>query len=392
MRNSLKVGRVFGVDIYVDWSWLFIFFLITWDLGTTFMLLQPTWGIGRIWVIAILAALLFFVSVLIHELAHSLVAKAQGIPVRSITLFLFGGVSNIQREPTSPAAEFLIAIVGPITSFVIAVVLLFLAGINVAPIDTMTGTAKIIASLSPLVMLLLWLGSTNLLLAIFNLLPAFPLDGGRVLRSILWAVSGNLRLATRWASAIGQVIAWLLIFAGIMMVFGVYIPILGTGLVNGLWVAFIGWFLYSAAIESYKQLVIHDILHDVPVARVMRPNPPTVPPNLSISSLVYDYVMKSDDYAFPVVDNGQLVGIVTLEDVRALPHDTWDSKTVREIMTPANKLVMATPEEDAAEALDKIMQQDVQQLPVVREGKLAGLLRRRDVVKWLQLGSDMQIA
>ncbi len=392
MRNSLKVGRVFDVDIYVDWSWLFIFFLITWDLGTTFMLLQPTWGIGRIWVIAILAALLFFVSVLIHELAHSLVAKAQGIPVRSITLFLFGGVSNIQREPTSPAAEFLIAIVGPITSFVIAVVLLFLAGINVAPIDTMTGTAKIIASLSPLVMMLLWLGSTNLLLAIFNLLPAFPLDGGRVLRSILWAVSGNLRLATRWASAIGQVIAWLLIFAGIMMVFGVYIPILGTGLVNGLWVAFIGWFLYSAAIESYKQLVIHDILHDVPVARVMRPNPPTVPPNLSISSLVYDYVMKSDDYAFPVVDNGQLVGIVTLEDVRALPHDTWDSKTVREIMTPANKLVMATPEEDAAEALDKIMQQDVQQLPVVREGKLAGLLRRRDVVKWLQLGSDMQIA
>ncbi len=392
MRNSLKVGRVFGVDIYVDWSWLFIFFLITWDLGTTFMLLQPTWGIGRIWVIAILAALLFFVSVLIHELAHSLVAKAQGIPVRSITLFLFGGVSNIQREPTSPAAEFLIAIVGPITSFVIAVVLLFLAGINVAPIDTMTGTAKIIASLSPLVMMLLWLGSTNLLLAIFNLLPAFPLDGGRVLRSILWAVSGNLRLATRWASAIGQVIAWLLIFAGIMMVFGVYIPILGTGLVNGLWVAFIGWFLYSAAIESYKQLVIHDILHDVPVARVMRPNPPTVPPNLSISSLVYDYVMRSDDYAFPVVDNGQLVGIVTLEDVRALPHDTWDSKTVREIMTPANKLVMATPEDDAAEALDKIMQQDVQQLPVVREGKLAGLLRRRDVVKWLQLGSDMQIA
>ena len=222
------------------------------------------------WSTAVAAALLFFVSVLLHELAHSLVAQSQGVPVRSITLFLFGGVSDIQREPPSPRAEFLITIVGPITSFVIGVILSLLAGINANLLDTMAGSSSAMAGLSPLSTMLLWLGSINILLAVFNLIPGFPLDGGRVLRSILWAISGNLRRATRWASGVGQAVAWLFIFAGIMMVFGTDIPFLGTGLINGLWLAFIGWFLNSAALQSYRQVVIHDMLHGVPVARIMR--------------------------------------------------------------------------------------------------------------------------
>ena len=390
MRSGFKVGRIFGIEIDIDGSWLFIFFLISWELGTAFSQLHPEWGGGLAWGIAIATALLFFVSVLLHELAHSLVGQSQGVPVHSITLFLFGGVSDIQREPPSPKAEFLIAIVGPVTSFIIGAILYLLAGVSAGPIDTMTGSSVAMAGLSPLSTMLLWLGSINILLAVFNLIPGFPLDGGRVLRSILWAITGNLRRATRWASGVGQVIAWLFIFAGITMVFGAQIPFLGSGLISGLWLAFIGWFLNSAALQSYRQVVVHDVLHGVPVARIMRSNPPTVPSNTSITSLVYDYVMGTDDSAFPVIDNGQLMGIVTLKDIRSVGRDNWDTQKVNQIMTPINKLVVASPDDDAADDLDKLAKQDVHQLPVVRDGKLVGLLRQSDILKWLHLQSNVQ--
>ncbi len=388
MRNTLRIGQIFGIEIDIDWSWLFIFFLIAWNLGTVFGQLHPEWGGALVWFTAVAAALLFFVSVLLHELAHSLVALSQGVPVSSITLFLFGGVSDIQREPPSPRAEFLITIVGPITSFVIGLVLLLLAGVSANPVDTMAGSSNALIGLSPQATGLLWLGSINILLAVFNLIPGFPLDGGRVLRSILWAITGDLRRATRWASGAGQIVAWLFIFAGIMMVFGAQIPLLGSGLINGLWLAFIGWFLNSAALQSYRQVAVHDMLHGVPVARVMRSNPPTVPSTVSISTLVHDYVMSTDDHAFPVVDDGKLMGIVTLEDIRSVTRNTWDTHTVQQIMTPADKLVIAAPEDDAADALDKLADQDVRQLPVVREGQLVGLLRQHDILKWLHLQSD----
>lgn len=388
MRNGFRIGQIFGIEIDIDWSWLLIFFLIAWNLGTNFSLLHPNWGSSLVWVTAIAAALLFFVSVLLHELAHSLVALSQGVPVRNITLFLFGGVSDIQREPPSPRAEFLITIVGPITSFVIGAVLLLVAGVSANPVDTMVGSSSALIGLSPVATGLLWLGSINLLLAVFNLIPGFPLDGGRVLRSILWGITGDLRRATRWASGVGQIVAWLFIFAGIMMVFGVQIPVLGTGLINGLWLAFIGWFLNSAATQSYQQVAVHDMLHGVPVARIMRVNPPTVPANVSISNLVHDYVMGTDDHAFPVIDGEHLVGIVTLEDIRAMPRSDWETHTVQQIMTPSPELVVAAPEEDAADALDKLAARDVQQIPVVHEGQLVGLLRQRDILTWLHLQSD----
>jgi CBS domain-containing protein len=233
------------------------------------------------------------------------------------------------------------------------------------------------------------LGSINLLLSVFNLIPGFPLDGGRLLRSIIWSITDDLRKATRWASWTGQTIALLFILIGISMAFGAQVPFFGTGLVGGLWLAFIGWFLHSAAIRSYQQVVIQDVLEDVPVSRMMRPNPPTVLADISVSDMIHDSIMKNDDYAFPVMEGSQFVGLVTLDDVRSIPREDWDNTTVREIMTPYDKLIITTGDEDATDAWQKLLQQDVRQLPVVQENHLEGLLRRQDIIRWLQLHSEL---
>jgi Zn-dependent protease/predicted transcriptional regulator len=387
--KGFRIGKAFGIDIRVDWSWLLIFVLTTWNLGSAFGGLHPDWESAMTWGVAVVAALLFFASVLVHELAHSLVARARGIPVRSITLFMFGGVSNIQREPRSPGAEFWMAIVGPLTSLVLGGALAWVAGIGAGPPQAVVSNPRqVIAALGPLATLLGWLGSINFTLGLFNLIPGFPLDGGRMLRSLLWAATDDLRRATRWASWIGQGIAWLMIMAGIGMTFGVRVPFFGTGVGNGLWLAFIGWFLNSASVRSYQRVVVRDILEGVEVKRMMRSCPPTVPLGISISDLVHEHVMKTDDHAFPVMEDGRLVGLVTLEDVRALSREQWDSTFVREIMTPAEELVTVGPEADAAEALNKLMARDVRQLPVLERGSLTGCLRRRDIVKWLQLHGE----
>jgi CBS domain-containing protein len=206
------------------------------------------------------------------------------------------------------------------------------------------------------------------LLGFFNLIPGFPLDRGRILRSAFWAGTGDLRRATRWASWISRGIAWLLIITGLAMIFGVQIPILGGGFIGGLWLAFIGWFLHSGAVASYHQVVIQDILEDVPVARIMRSDPPSVQPGITVESLVHDDIMHKDDHAFPVIDDERLVGLVTLEDVRSIPRAAWSNTTIREIMTPADQLISVAPEEDAAKALSKLQARDVRQLPVVRGG------------------------
>jgi Zn-dependent protease len=389
MSKGFGVGKVFGIDIRVDWSWLLIFALTTWNLGSSFGGLHPDWGPVLAWGVAIAAALLFFASVLLHELAHSLVARARGVPVRSITLFMFGGVSNIQREPHSPGAEFWMAIVGPLTSLVLGGALTVIASIGAGLLQTVVSSPRqAVAALGPFATLLGWLGSINLTLGLFNLIPGFPLDGGRMLRSLLWALSGDLRRATRWASWAGQGIAWLMILGGIGMTFGVRVPFFGTGVGNGLWLAFIGWFLNSASTQSYQRVVVRDILEGVAVKRMMRDCPPTVLPTISINDLVHEHIMKTDDHAFPVMVNGELVGLVTLEDVRSLSREQWDGTLVREIMTPAEDLETVGPEVDAAEALNRLASRDVRQLPVLENGTLTGCLRRRDIVKWLQLHGE----
>ena len=294
MRSGFKVGRIFGINIHIDWSWIFIFLLVTWNLaGAVFPALHPDWGTALNISLGIVASLLFFLSVLLHELAHSLVAKARGLPVRRITLFFFGGVSNIEREPPSPKTEFLMAIVGPLTSILLGIGFTWLGRQNIPAMTTaLNNPIQLLRGLDPLSTMLLWLGPINIIIGLFNLIPGFPLDGGRVLRSILWAAMDNFRRATRWATAIGQGFGWLMILAGIAMVFGANIPVLGTGIGNGIWFAFIGWFLVSAAAQSYQQVIIEDMLEGVPVIRLMREPVPAISPNLPLSALLYDYVMR----------------------------------------------------------------------------------------------------
>lgn len=392
MGEGIHVGRILGINIHIDWSWLFVFVLITWSLASTIGQFRPDWAPWVSWLVGALAAILFFASVLAHELAHSLAAKAQGLPVRQITLFIFGGVSNIQREPDSPGGEFVMAIVGPLTSLVIGTGLLLAASLGVvATVNLMQQPQELLETLGLAGSLAIWLGSVNLMLGFFNLLPAFPLDGGRVVRSFLWWVTGSLRRATRWAAAIGQGIAWVFVLTGIAMVFGAEFPLLGSGLLNGLWLAFIGWFLNSAALNSYRHVVIQDLLADVPVVMIMRRNPPVVSPDISVAALVHEHIMGTDEYGFPVLDDGELVGLVTLEDVRGAERSRWGQLTVRDIMTPRAELVTVASDDDAAKAFDVLTQRDVRQLPVLEDGQLIGLLRRNDLVRWLQLQSQSEL-
>ncbi|HEY9117259.1 MAG TPA: site-2 protease family protein, partial [Roseivirga sp.] len=255
MNRGIRIARLFGIEIKIDWSWLLILMLIVWNLTSAFSQAHPEWGMLFSISMGLLAAILFFLSVLLHELAHSLVAKSQGIPVSDITLFLFGGVSNIREEPKSPGSEFIMAVMGPVTSLVIGFLLLVLSGIglraeNLRDLNIM----QFLEELGALRTILAWIGSVNVILGLFNLVPGFPLDGGRVLRSIIWSVTGNLRKATQWASYIGQAIAWIMIVTGMAMIFGIRIPFFGQGLIDGVWLILIGWFLNNAAIRGYQQL------------------------------------------------------------------------------------------------------------------------------------------
>jgi CBS domain-containing protein len=244
-----------------------------------------------------------------------------------------------------------------------------------------------LARLSPLATLLLWLGPINILLGLFNLIPGFPLDGGRVLRSMLWALTDDLRRATRWASRVGQIVAWLFIINGIAMAFGARLPLFGSGFLSGLWLVFIGLFLNSAAVQSYRQVAIEDLFEGVPVAHLMRPNVPTVSPDLRINQLVDNYVMTTEEQAFPVVENDRLVGLVSVEDINRVPREVWPTWPVSQIMTPADDIDVVTPRDDVTEAFHKLARRDVRQMPVVQDGHLVGILRHRDIVRWLHLRS-----
>jgi Zn-dependent protease len=391
MNRGLYIGRLFGINIHIDWSWVLIFLLVTWSLAAgLFPAWHPDWSLALRWGVAVAASLLFFASILLHELSHSLVAKARGLPVRRITLFLFGGVSNIEREPPTPKTEFLVAVVGPITSILLGMIFLALAAFSAANSNITGGDPQAVArQLGPVTTLLAWLGPINILLGLFNLIPGFPLDGGRILRAALWSATKNLRKATAWAAGIGRLTGWMFIAAGIAMGLGAHLPIFGTGLFSGLWLILIGWFLNSAAVSSYRQTVVRDLLEAVPVFRLMRLNVPTVTPTLPVSHLVYDYVMGRDERAFPVMEEDRLVGMVCVEDIRKVPREDWDRATVEDIMTDSNHLDVVTASEDAGNALERLTAHDVGQAPVIENGRLVGLLRRRDILKWLELQSGL---
>jgi Zn-dependent protease/predicted transcriptional regulator len=388
MRSGFSVGRIFGIDITIDWSWSLIFLLLVWYLGGV-VFAQVGSGLEQTWALALVAALLFFASVLAHEVAHAVVARAQGLPVRNITLFLFGGVATIQREPASPRGEVLLALVGPLTSLVLGALVLWWGRVSTGLLGPGAATPGVLLVLSPLSVLLLWLGHINLALGLFNLLPGFPLDGGRVLRALLWATTHNLRTATRWASWAGQACGWLLIGTGLLLIMRLGLPFVGAGLLSGVWLVVLGWFLRNAAIHSYRRVVVHDALTGVPVARLMHAPVRPIPADMTVGDLVHGRMMGTEEQTVPVSEDGEhLAGVVSVDAVRQVPRAAWESTPVRAIMTPLERVTVVTPQDDAGVALDDLASREVDQVPVVENGRLVGVLARRDIQRWLDLHGE----
>ncbi len=386
--GGVSLGRWAGIPVTLDWSLLIIFALVLFNLGAGVLPeWHPAWAPWMTWSVAFGAAVLFFLSVLLHELSHALVGRLFGIPVSRITLFLFGGMAHTDEEAPSPKAEFWMAIAGPIASMVIGVGALLLGvglmSVSMAQLDAPT---EVMSHVGPLATLLLWLGPINIVLAVFNMIPGFPLDGGRVLRAAIWAATGDLGKATKWASYSGQGFAALMIAYGLFSAF--------TSGFSGIWLVLIGWFLWRAARGSYQQLLVMQALEGAKVHDVMRRHLAWVRPEISVASLVSEHFMRSDQRAFPVLgEGGVLVGLVTVTDVQRLPQERRATTTVAEIMTPVSELEQIGEDAPASDALQKLGARDVDQVPVVDgRGTLLGLVRRQDILRWLTLRDPRQPA
>ena len=389
--TGLRLGSIRGIDIVADPSLAIIFVLILVSLAAgVFPEWHPQWSAGLCWVTAAGAALLFFGSVLAHELSHALVGRRRGVQFRRITLFMFGGLAQMESEPPSWRAELSMAAVGPITSLLLGLAFLVLAALASGPLHidpNHPGAA--LAALGPLATLLFWLGPINIVLGLFNLVPGFPLDGGRILRAVMWALSGDLHRATHWASLAGRAFAWLLVAAGILMILGIELPLLGGGLINGLWLAFIGWYLNNAALLSYRELLLRESLEHVPARKLMLTHFVRVTPQMRVDTLIDEHLMTSGQRAFPVEVDGRLVGMISLGDMRKYKRDQWHEVTVGGAMTTVTDLAKIGPDVSALEALEIIARRDLAQLPVVQGERLLGLLRREDILKWLSLHTAM---
>ncbi len=371
MKNAWRIGRILGIDINIDSSWIIIFVLFTWVLaGNYFPHAFPHWTQALYWGIGFLTSVLLFVSVLGHELAHSVVATRQGEKVSSITLFILGGVSQITEEPGEPAKEFVMAFVGPLSSLVIAALFFILAGF-------LKGISL------PLRASATYLAVINVGLALFNLIPGFPMDGGRILRSVIWKVTGDQKKATRIASLVGQGFAFLLIFLGLLQFL--------RGIFSGLWLVLIGWFLHSAASRSYDQVRIKAALQGMKARDLMNSEFGTVPSSLSVQTLVDDYILKKKERVFLVTDEGSLRGIVCLEDVKGVPRENWGTVRVGEIMTPREKLEAVGPDADGNQILDSLTGREIHQVPVMEGEKIAGVICRTDILRVLQLRSELGV-
>lgn len=385
IATGVRLGRIGGVEIFADWTLLVVFVLIAYSLAAgVFPSWHPDWGLPVTLATALGAALLFLASVLVHELAHALVGRLGGVRVRRITLFMLGGIAHLEAEPRTWRTELVMAAAGPVTSLVLGFAFLWLAALLAGPIDAERPDAAL-AALSPLATLLAWLGPVNLLLAAFNLLPGFPLDGGRVLRALIWGATGSLRKATRWASWSGRVLGGVLVAMGLLMLFGLVVPLLGGGPAGGLWLMFIGWFLHSAALAGYGELVVRETLEAVPVARIMQTRLTCVDPDVTVQRLAEEQMMASGQRVLPVEREGRFLGLVSLSDLQKSEPRAWSRMSAAEIMTPVERLAWVTPSADAGEALAELARRNVNQLPVLDNGRLVGLLRREDVLKWLAL-------
>jgi Zn-dependent protease/CBS domain-containing protein len=375
LGNSIRLFRIAGIDVGIHISWFVIFALVTWSLAVgvfpSFPGLsgRPEW---EYWVLGAITALLLFASVIVHELAHSLVAKSRGLQVRSITLFIFGGVSNLAGEAKNPSTEFVIAVVGPLTSFVIAAVA-FVIDAVVPP-----SAAELDAVLSYLVYI-------NVALGLFNLIPGFPLDGGRVFRALAWSLTGSLRRGTEIAAFVGQLVAY-----GLLLI-GFYLILVQGELIQGIYFAAIGWFLQSAANSSLQQVLVEQRLRGARVIDVVEPDTTGVAPDVPVATLIEDYFMRGNRRAVPVVADGRLVGMVTVGDVKEVPRDRWPTITVGEVMGGRDRVVSVSSRDTLQRALEALAAGDFEQVPVVDDGKLVGVVTRADIVRQLQLREALDL-
>jgi Zn-dependent protease/predicted transcriptional regulator len=363
--TSWRVGRIAGVEVRVDSSWAVIALLITYSMYLRISFLYRDLSTGGAVGLALLSAVLFFGSVLVHELAHALVSQARGIRVQDITLFLFGGATRARVESRGPGDEFLIAAVGPLTSALLAGLFGIVAGLGRDLLSRpLAGTFGYLA----------WV---NLVLAVFNLIPGFPLDGGRLLRSAIWKATGSLGRATRIASVSGQAVGWLLVAGGVAF-------LLAGDLAGGIWFAFIGWFLVQAARSSYQELQLQQLLRGVEAEDVMAANLLRIPPELSLQEAVDDYFMRYDHGAFPVDEQGRTIGLLTLRGVRRVPREQWPTRRVRDHMVPLGDQVVVAPDARMDGVVGKLQDSEAGRVLVVQGGEVVGIITPSDLTRWLR--------
>ena len=369
---GLKVGRVLGIPIYLHSSWFLIFALITYSYASELTLTHAGWSDPQRWAVGVLVSLLFFSSLLLHELSHSVVAMHYRIPVASITLFVFGGVARITREPDSASQEFQIAAAGPLSSYLLA------------------GGFFLVAVLSPRGSMPKAIGETlgwiNLGLATFNLLPGFPLDGGRIFRSIVWGITKNYTRSTRIAARGGQVIAFAMMGLGLFIAVRSYSS--GGDVIGGLWLAFIGLYLFTAARQSYVQVEAHGALEGLRVADIMTSELPSVPRDITLEEYAQE-LARTGRSAHLVVSDGQLAGLMTVEALQAVPREEWDMTSVQAAMLSRDGLQWAAPEESALALLERMRNANVDEMAVVNGGNLVGLVTRDSITRVVEARIDV---
>ncbi len=400
MDSSIKLGKVLGIPIRLHFTWFIIFALVTVSLSLGYFPdSYPQWSKTLSWIIGISTSLLFFASVIAHELSHSIISARNGIPVKSITLFIFGGVARISREADKAGSEFKMAIAGPICSLLIGVffglvwlltnqnnqtLAVNLTELLLFPYRFLVTGRSTSQDIPPIAALSIWLFTINITLAAFNLIPGFPLDGGRVLRSILWRWTGNMKKATHIASWVGRGVAYVLIFRGIFLFI--------TGNVfNGIWFALIGWFLQNAASSSYKQVVMKDALQKFTARDALVAECDIVPPSLSLGRMVSDSVLPRGKRCFVVIDEGKIKGMITLRNIKSVPQMRWDYTNVENAMTPLSKLETASPEEDAGSLMERMDELDINQIPVVSDGNFLGLVTREGLIRVMRTRLDLRM-
>jgi Zn-dependent protease/CBS domain-containing protein len=370
VHSQIKLGRIAGIEIGLHYSWFLIAILIAFSLAGHFHSVRPSWNPAVDWTVAIITALFFFVTLLLHELAHSILAKSRGLKVREITLFALGGVSQIESEASDAKSEFWIAIVGPLTSLVIGGLCVLAARLSGSMVNTEPN--------NPTFAVLLWLGYINLALAGFNMIPGYPLDGGRVLRAIAWWITGQMDRATRIAARVGQVVAFLFILDGVYQFF------VGASF-GGLWMAFIGWFLLDASRSSYLQVELMSGLRNRRVADLMERNCTEVEGYLSVRDFIDEYVLHSAGRCFIVAQDHTAKGIITPNDIKKVGRDQWEQTSLQSVMRPLTELRTVPPDMPAVKALELMGREQLSELAVARDGNLQGIFSRDQVLRFLQL-------